>query len=687
MLLQAREYTSPDAPPPNLDDGRLDAPFEEYGPLLVDNVTLQLEKHNQPLAADLDEDGVIEPDENFFFYTIATVSWPTLDTSSGPRKVILIHKTMSTGSVAFTENCTLQGLPYLKGQPAAIEQDKLDLHEDLLKPEEIFYVLQVPPSHGILALDGSTLQAEDTFTQADINRGGVLYTPNDLANPERDYFAAVRHGLVRVSQASNGGDTNEISLTPSISSTGRYIAFASQASNLVASDQNNFCDIDGDGQAYENCADIFVYDLASRQMKLVSRASNGAQSNSLSDLPAISSDGGWVAYRSFATNLVGGSGTACEDSLLDTNGVSDIFRSQVSSSSTSRYSIAEKQSGQCQEGNGYVFGADISAYGEYVGFASLSSNLSSAVTDLNNAFDVFLHSYSEQYGSQTEVLSTSGIDTTSTGNYESGSGTLRDVSVSDGGYGNKPYVAFASQASDLVAGDTNEAFDVFVTSAYGLIRLSQNPVTGEEGNGHSYSPSISADGRFIAFVSRASNFDITDGNSNTDIYVYDRDADRDGIFDNQPPSLQLVSWNFGGGDSDGPSYRPSISPDGRYIAFTSEASDLIPNDGNGIPDIFLHDQDADGNGKFGLLNDDFTDRTWNYSISNTFDYQLGNGYSDWASVSEGGKFVTFHTLADNLVPGDDNSAEDVYAYYLGDYTLFPLLFTDQRPLYLPLMVR
>ena len=146
---------------------------------------------------------------------------------------------------------------------------------------------------------------------------------------------------------------------------------------------------------------------------------------------------------------------------------------------------------------------------------------------------------------------------------------------------NGRYVAFHSYASNLVPGDGNGQPDVFVHDRKkGLTtRLSVNSA-GVEGNGQSYGPSISANGRYVAFRSYASNLVPGDGNEEPDVFVHDR---KKGL-------TTRVSVDSAGFEGNGQSYDPSISANGRYVAFRSYASNLVPEDGNGQPDVFVHDR-------------------------------------------------------------------------------------------------
>jgi Tol biopolymer transport system component len=197
------------------------------------------------------------------------------------------------------------------------------------------------------------------------------------------------------------------------------------------------------------------------------------------------------------------------------------------------------------------------------------------------------------------------------------------------------YVAFTSAASTLVSGDSNGVEDVFVfdrvTRSTERESLSS---AGEQGDGDSYGPAISADGRYVAFTSAASNLTAGDANSNLDIFVRDRLS----------RVTVLASVGPHGTMADGPSVAPSISGDGRLVAFESDAATLVPGDTNGTGDVFV--------------NDVVTGMTRRLSVG-------GNGQqtespSFGAAISADGRAVAFESFSSRLVPGDTNGALDVF---------------------------
>ena len=199
------------------------------------------------------------------------------------------------------------------------------------------------------------------------------------------------------------------------------------------------------------------------------------------------------------------------------------------------------------------------------------------------------------------------------------------------------YIAFESEADNLVAGDTNGYSDIFVRDHNtGITTRVSVSSSGGQGSNASTSPSISGDGRYVAFVSRASNLVAGDTNGNSDIFVHDRNT---GI-------TTRVNVNSSGGQAIGVSYSPSISADGRYVAFYSIASNLVSGDTNGQMDIFVHDRDT------GITT----------CVSVDSGGVLGNGSSYDPFISADGRYVVFDSSASNLVSGDTNGVSDIFVH-------------------------
>ena len=282
----------------------------------------------------------------------------------------------------------------------------------------------------------------------------------------------------RVNLDSAGNEGNALSYAASISADGRYVAFESNADNLVAGDTNGV-------------ADIFVRDRQTGTTTRASLDSANNEGNNTSSGASISGDGRYVVFHSYATNLVTG----------DTNNVPDVFVRDRQTGTTTRISLDSADIG----GNGASTWGTTSTDGRYVAFYSRADNL--VAGDTNGQSDVFVRD--RQTGTTTRVS----LDSA---NNEAIGGSSRFPTLSADGR----YVAFVSSADNLVAGDTNNTDDVFVrdrqTSTTFRVSLDS---TDDEGNRASLSPVMSADGRYVAFDSYADNLVTGDTNGHQDVFL------------------------------------------------------------------------------------------------------------------------------------------------------------------------
>lgn len=336
--------------------------------------------------------------------------------------------------------------------------------------------------------------------------------------------------VTRVSVASNGAEANLDSYHPMISADGRYVTFASQATNLVPGDTNGR-------------QDIFVHDLQTGVIVRASLDSLGAQWMYESNYPDISADGRYVAFE-----VYGG----------------DIWVHDMQTGSTTRASVDSNG----VPGNRNSNSASISADGRYVAFSSSSSNL--VATDANGErADIFVHDM--QTGQTTLVsLNSSGEQANESSEYPSISADGR-------------YVAMTSWASNLVPGDTGWRSDVFVHDRQtGITTRVSVDSNGVEANAGSNSAVISADGHYVTFLSSASNLVSDDTNNASDAFVHDT----------LTGGTSRVSVGSNGTQANhrwAPSSPAPISADGQYIAFDSDATNLVEGD-NSNQDIFVHRQ-------------------------------------------------------------------------------------------------
>ena len=276
--------------------------------------------------------------------------------------------------------------------------------------------------------------------------------------------------------------------------------------------------------------------------------------------------------------------------------------------------------------------AAISGDGRIVVFDSFSTNL--VPDDTNGEFDVFAHDAATGVTERVS-LSDGGQEVTA------GASSSPDVSA-DGGV-----VAFESFSPDVVAGDTNGTWDIFVRDRSGgsTERVS---VAADGGNpdGYSIRPSVSADGRYVAFASLATNLVPVDTNSRQDIFVRDRLLGVTTLVSvSSPPAAQQATSL---------SFLPSISADGRHVAFESSASNLVVGDTNLAPDVFVHDRETGATTRVSVASDG--------TQGSVVDAVQTNRGADGARISGDGRYVVFSSYFSNLVPGDTNGTSDVFVH-------------------------
>jgi Tol biopolymer transport system component len=197
------------------------------------------------------------------------------------------------------------------------------------------------------------------------------------------------------------------------------------------------------------------------------------------------------------------------------------------------------------------------------------------------------------------------------------------------------YVAFASEAATLVSGDSNGKQDIFRKDVLtGAIVRCSTTASGGEVTGASSDPSISADGRYVAFASEAATLVSGDSNGKQDIFRKDLETG----------AIVRCSTTVVGGQLGQPSYNPSIGSDGSYVAFESDSPNLVESDFNGARDIFRKDLQT---GATAICS---TDAAGNEGNAAAYD----------ACVSADGRFVAFYSSASNLVPGDTNAQGDIF---------------------------
>ncbi|MCH2101274.1 MAG: hypothetical protein MK209_05080 [Planctomycetes bacterium] len=393
----------------------------------------------------------------------------------------------------------------------------------------------------------------------------------------------------------------------------------------------------------------------------VSLNNSGLEGSGASEAPAVSADGQIIAFQSAAPDLVSNDANDCRDILLRNMllGKTELISVTTDGLQTSGDSMTPA----------------ISADGNLVVFSSIAPEF--AAGDINQNWDIVLR---DRTAGTSRVLSQiNGL----VGN----SYSWTPVISADG-----QFVAFESGSSNFVD-DLNEYSDIFVVEVVtGAIERISLSTAGDEGNGPSRLPSLSDDGRFVAFESEANSLVAGDNNDKRDIFVHDR----------QTGETERISKSGPGGEGNDHSSRPSISADGRFIAYESLASNLVAGDTNGVSDIFIYDRIAaktkrisvasggfqvENYNKFaaisadaryvifqsasfdiapdtvnGFLDVHVHDRSTNVTervSSNVFGVE-SNGWSGTPAINEDGRYLCFFSYGDNLEPGDSNDVADVF---------------------------
>ncbi|HLF40540.1 MAG TPA: hypothetical protein VI854_03590 [Acidimicrobiia bacterium] len=410
----------------------------------------------------------------------------------------------------------------------------------------------------------------------------------------------------RVDRAGTGGGT---AYRPWMSADGRYVAFDSDATKVIpgVTDPDKF-------------RDVFLYDRVTKSYSRVTVGHDGSPATGPDSAgqphgrPTLSGDARYVAFWTNATNLVPN----------DTNNHPDAFVRDMQTGTTTRISVGANGAQANDESARPVVSRD----GRFVAFESDATNLVAGGLlgggDTNNAEDVFVYEMASGQVARVSVSSSGG----------QGNGISGKPSISADGR----FVAFSSEASNLVSGDTNGHADIFVhdRQAGETKRVSVAP-DGAQATNASASPALSADGRFVSFDSRATNLGVNDNNAAVDVYVKDL----------QSGAVTRASVASNGSQGNNSSKDSSISGDGRFVAFWSDATDLVDGDTNAIKDVFVHDRQ--------------TGTTRRVSVS-TAGVQ-GDNESFSPAMSVDGRFVAFDSKASNL-DGGSTTGQDVFVHAL-----------------------
>lgn len=398
------------------------------------------------------------------------------------------------------------------------------------------------------------------------------------------------------------GDPNGPSSEPALSGDGRRLAFTSAATNLTAAE-------DGNGSV----RDVFVYDQGSGAIELASSGLEGAAADASSSRPVLNADGSQLAFVSRATNLVPG----------DTNNASDVF-AYAAATGLVRASVTVDGT----QATGPSSEPDLSADGRLLVFTSSADNL--VPGDVNDADDVFIRD-----------MLTGAIAIVSLGRRGApGAGDSSAPAISADGR----FVSFSSNATNLVSGDVNGRQDVFLhdlaTGRTTLISVArggggQNAARAGE---RALVSDVSGDGQLVVFESDATNLAGRDRNRRTDVFV--RDTGRG--------STRRVSLSTTNEEGDSASYLPTITPDGRYVAFGSRADDLVAEDAQG-PDVFVREIERET-----TVLADVTAR------GRLRGREHAVPLPGRPSLSDDGATAAFVSSASNFAGSDDNRVADVF---------------------------
>jgi archaellum component FlaF (FlaF/FlaG flagellin family) len=431
--------------------------------------------------------------------------------------------------------------------------------------------------------------------------------------------------LARVSLSSSGAQGSQWSSVPSVSGDGRMVAFVSAAPDLIPGDTNG---------AY----DIFVRDLVSQTTTRVSVADAGVQGTGGSQTPVISANGRYVAFNSYASNLVPN----------DTNNANDVFVHDLVMHTTRRVSVDSSGSQMSLGAGGTYFGSlnfrpAISSDGRYVAFDAKTLIGPNPLGNYSTRGMIYVR--------DTVALTTTTVSIASDGSSANNKSYQPAIS------GNGKFVAFVSSASNLVLGDTNTIDDVFLRDvANGSTKRVSADANGVQALGglDSSSPSVSNDGRYVAFTSDATN--LVPGDTSLAYDVFRKDMSSGSI-----ERVSVSSAGMEGNDNSGDwtsDEGASISSDGNIVAFASDASNLVSNDTNYDPDMYGYSQPDV------FLRNIAARQTRRVSVSATGAEAQGTSAS--ASISADGRYVAFASNAENLVVGDTNGAPDAFRYDGGE---------------------
>lgn len=403
--------------------------------------------------------------------------------------------------------------------------------------------------------------------------------------------SACTPGTTDVSIGPNKAVSNGSSSEPSVDSGGSHVAFTSTASNLVGGVSLPA----GNRQVY--WTPICTNSTATCQSnQLVSLSTDGVTpGNGDSYNPSISPDGRYVAFVSLATNLV--SGLATLDGKTPEVFLRDTCNGSVSGCTPTTYLISTPDG--TTPGDGPSSLPSVANDGEYVSFTSTSTNLGATAPNSGGAQEIF-----ERTTCLPTVTSCAAITTliSTPDGVTPANGASSESKIASGGR----FVAFASTATNLAtgAGPTQQIYmyDTCLSAVSGCIpgvSLVSTPDGSTAGNGASEYPSISLGtssvstsstaGEFVAFASHSSNLASNTANGVENIFVRKLCLGFASTITSCAPTIALVTQPAGTSppQANGDSLMPAISGDAHTVAFISSANNLVANDNNGFPNLFL----------------------------------------------------------------------------------------------------
>lgn len=404
-----------------------------------------------------------------------------------------------------------------------------------------------PPIHAISRAKSGALGSGSSFTPSISGNGAWIAFSSIATNlvdtpvngQEQVYLRNRLDGTTILVSAGPGGvPGNRASSYPSVSFNGEFVAFESEASNLVTDDGNRFT------------SDVFLFERAAGTITLISRNAPGASANAPSGLPSLSADGRWVAFLSAADNLtVDDAGFEFDIFLHDRLGQTPLKR------------VSASRLGTSADGENYY--PSISADGRFVAFASEAQLLSD---DRNNREDIYV--FDRQSGSLERA------SVTSSGTGGNGDSTLPSISA-DG-----RFVVFASSAPNLT-GSSSGTIQAMLRdrTERTTVMISKN-LSGRTSESDVILPVISGNGRFVAFASDARDLARHTYSIFPQIYILDRLSG----------ALGPVTFNELGHAAAEASFFASMSEDGQFMAFQSRGFNLVPADGNSTSDVFLFER-------------------------------------------------------------------------------------------------